>query len=31
MPESGALKGFIELIERRYGLQVVDSQYVLVD
>ena len=31
MPESGALKGFVELIEKRYDLKVVDSQYVLVD
>ncbi len=31
MPESDALKGFVELIEKRYDLKVVDSQYVLVD
>lgn len=31
MSESGALKGFVELIEKRYDLKVVDSQYVLVD
>ncbi len=26
-----ALKGFVELIERRYGVSVVDYHYVLVD
>lgn len=31
MTENSALKGFVALIEKRYGLEVVDSHYVLVD
>ena len=31
MTENNALQGFIELIEKKYDLQVVDSQYVKVD
>ena len=31
MNDNPAIKGLIELIEKRYGLEVLDSHYVLVD
>ncbi len=31
MNDNPAIKGLIELIEKRYGLQILDSHYVLVD
>jgi hypothetical protein len=31
MAQSNVLAGFIELVEKRYRLQVVDAQYVKVD
>ena len=31
MNDNPAIKGLIELIEKRYGLEVLDSYYVLVD
>jgi len=31
MEEQNALTGFIEIIERRYELKVVDSHYIKVD
>ena len=31
MNDNPAIKGLIELIEKRYGLGVLDSHYVLVD
>ena len=31
MTENNALQGFIELVEKKYDLKVVDSQYVKVD
>ena len=30
MNDNPAIKGLIELIEKRYGLEVLDSYYVLV-
>ena len=30
MNDNPAIKGLIELIEKRYGLEVLDSHYVLV-
>ena len=31
MNDNPAIKGLIELIEKRYGLEVIDSHYVLED
>lgn len=31
MTKHNVLKGFIELVEKRYGLKVVDSHYIQVD
>ena len=31
MAENNVLKGFVELVEKRYCLKIVDSQYILVD
>jgi hypothetical protein len=31
MEENKAMQGFIELIERRYELKVIDSQYIKLD